>query len=139
MFAGNLTYYLDKTEEDEKVAKGRTSSAPSQSVKPAAAKGPQLSSKERRKKEAAIREKRNKVLKPLQNEFESVEKQIADLEGAQTTISAHLEKPEISGDAEELRKATNAYEQASKKLEMAYSKWETLSDQIEKLQAELAN
>ena len=139
MFAGNLTYYLDKTEEDEKAAKGRTSSAPSQSVKPAAAKGPQLSSKERRKKEAAIREKRNKVLKPLQNEFESVEKQIADLEGAQATISAHLEKPEISGDAEELRKATNAYEQASKKLEMAYSKWETLSDQIEKLQAELAN
>ena len=135
MFAGNLTYYLEKTEEDEKRDGTVQAPAPSKTTSTSA---PQLSSKERRKRDAAIREKRNKLLKPLQNEFDSVEKQIADLEAAQSTISAHLEKPEVAGDADELRKATNAYEQASQKLETAYSKWETLSDQIEKLEAELA-
>jgi len=133
MFSGNLTYYLEKTEEDEK--SGGVSQPPGQSK--AKASSPQLSSKERRKREAALREKRNKILKPLQNEFEAIEQQIADLESAQATIAAHLENPEVAGDAEELRKATHAYEQAGNKLETAYSKWENLSDQIEKLEAEL--
>jgi len=140
MFAGNLTYYLDKTEEEERALKGistPTQAAPKAAAAKPVSKGPQLNPKERRKRDAAIREKRNMVLKPLQSEFESVEKQIAEIEATQATISAHLEKPEIVGDADELRKATNAYEQASKKLDSAISKWTALSDQIESLEAEL--
>ncbi|MEJ6645419.1 MAG: ATP-binding cassette domain-containing protein [Akkermansiaceae bacterium] len=142
MFAGNLTYYLDKTAEEEKELSGafQTPSQPAtqaQASKPQAKKGPQLNPKERRKREAAKREKRNKVLKPLKDEFASLEKQIADLEAAQATISAHLEKPEVVGNADELRKATNAYEQASKKLDHAISIWTALSDQIEALEEEL--
>jgi predicted nucleic acid-binding Zn-ribbon protein len=41
------------------------------------------------------------------------------------------------GDPEKLRETTNAYESISQKLENAYSKWEDLSTQIEKLEAEL--
>ena len=134
-FAGNLTYYLDKIEEDE----GATG-IPEEAKKVAAPKkeqGPRLNPKERRKRDAAIREKRNKVLKPLQAEFESVEKQISELESAQAVISKHLENPEVINDAEELRKATNAYDQATKKLDTAISKWEALSGQIEALEEEL--
>ncbi len=139
-FAGNLTYYLDKTAEEEKIAKGNPTKTP---VKPEAtkpttsAKNSPLNAKERRKRDAAIREKRNKVLKPLQAEFEAVETQISELETAQKTISAHLEKPEIVGNADELRKSTEAYDQVSQKLEKAYSQWEDLSASIEKLEAEL--
>ncbi|MEN8772423.1 MAG: ABC-F family ATP-binding cassette domain-containing protein [Akkermansiaceae bacterium] len=139
MFAGNLTYYLDKIEAEE----GNTGVPPSspattQSAKPSAtANQPQLSSKERRKRDAAIREKRNKVLKPLQNEFTSVEKNIAELESAQATLTTHLESTEVISDAEKLRETTNAYEAISTKLENAYSKWEDLSTQIETLEAEL--
>jgi len=137
-FAGNLTYYLDKTEAEEKAAKGAPTPTAKVTAQPKAIKKTG-NPKERRKREAAIREKRNKVLKPLQAEFESAEAKIAELEGAQATISAHLESPEISGDAEKLREATNAFEQASKKLEHAYTKWEDLSAQIEKVEAELSN
>ena len=145
-FAGNLTYYLDKIEEEEKnnaapaaSNKAQTKTA-SSSPQPSAkqAQQPRLNPKERRKREAAKREKRNKVLKPLQADFEKIEKQIAELEAAQATISAHLEKPETIGNPEELKKATQAYEQSSQKLTAAFTKWETISEQIEKLETELA-
>ncbi len=137
-FAGNLTYYLDKTEADEKAAKGQTRQTSSSPTGPKPkTKGPQLNAKERRKREAAIREKRNKVLKPLKAQFEILEKEIAELEETQTTTSARLESPEIIADAERLREVTNTYDKAAKKLETAYSQWETISGQLEALEAEL--
>lgn len=143
LFAGNLTYYLNKVEDDESREghTGAPSISPSATPSQAPAQtslGAQLSSKERRKLEAAKREKRNKVLTPLQSEFEKTESSIAELEAAQSTLTTHLESPEVSSDPEKLRETTNAYEAISKKLETAYSKWEDLSDQIEKLEAELS-
>ena len=139
MFAGNLTYYLDKVEEEE-----GGNAIPSKSDSPTPTKatpkesGPKLNKKERRQRDAANREKRNKVLKPMQAEFEKVESTIAELEAAQAVLTTHLESPEVSSDPDKLRETTNAYEQLSKKLETAFSKWEDLSAQIEKLEAELA-
>ena len=138
MFAGNLTYYLDKIEAEESATTRpvvHSSAKPTQSTP----NQPQLSSKERRKRDASIRERRNKVLKPLQNEFTSVEKTIAELESAQATLTTHLASPEVMGDPEKLRETTKAYEAISEKLENAYSKWEDLSTQIEKLQEELSS
>jgi ATP-binding cassette subfamily F protein 3 len=141
MFAGNLTYYLEKIEEEEGSA-GLSPGSPAASApsapKPAPQqKGPKLNPKERRKRDAANREKRNKVLKPMQTEFERVEKTIAELEASQAVLTDHLESPEVSSDPEKLRETTNAYEKLSKKLETSFSKWEDLSAQIEKLEAEL--
>ena len=137
LFAGNLTYYLDKIEaEESNTAQPSQKQSPSTSS-PAKSNQPQLSSKERRKRDAVIREKRNKVLKPLQSEFGSVEKTIAELEAAQATLTTHLESPEVMGDAEKLRQTTHAYEALAKKLEFAFSKWEDLSTRIEALEAEL--
>lgn len=134
MFAGNLSYYLDKieAEENETPAPAPTSIT----IKSSSGKA-QLSSKERRKREAALREKRNKVLKPLQSEFEATEQTIAELEGAQATLTAHLETPEVISDPDKLQETTQAYEVISQKLEKAYSKWEDLSTRIDQVQAEL--
>ena len=134
MFAGNLSYYLDKieAEENETPAPAPTSTT----IKSSSGKA-QLSSKERRKREAALREKRNKVLKPLQSEFEATEQTIAELEGAQATLTAHLETPEVISDPDKLQETTQAYEVISQKLEKAYSKWEDLSTRIDQVQAEL--
>ncbi|MGC6457570.1 MAG: ABC-F family ATP-binding cassette domain-containing protein [Akkermansiaceae bacterium] len=134
MFAGNLSYYLDKieAEENETPVPAPTSTT----IKSSSGKA-QLSSKERRKREAALREKRNKVLKPLQSEFEATEQTIAELEGAQATLTAHLETPEVISDPDKLQETTQAYEVISQKLEKAYSKWEDLSTRIDQVQAEL--
>lgn len=136
MFAGNLSYYLDKTEEEENQS-APTSPSPYAAVAQKPAQKPAGNSKERRKLEAAKREKRNKVLKPLQAEFETTETAIGELEAAQATLTAHLESPEVMADATKLRETSNAFDNISKKLENGYTKWEDLSAQIEKLEAEL--
>ncbi len=136
-FAGNLTYYLDKTAEQEKAARGGDLQSPAQKNNTASSKNTGFNSKERRKLEAEQRQKRAKILKPLQNELETVEKTIADIEAAQGTINTHLESPEVTADADKLRETTNAYEKISHKLEKAFSKWTDLSDRIEKAQAEI--
>ncbi|MFT6178226.1 MAG: ATP-binding cassette subfamily F protein 3 [Akkermansiaceae bacterium] len=139
IFAGNLTYYLDKIEADEGGTPTLSTSPTSPATKAAPQqKGPKLNPKERRKRDAANREKRNKVLKPMQSEFEKVESTIAELEASQAVLTDHLESPEVSSDPEKLRETTNAYEKLSKKLETTFSRWEDLSAQIEKLEAELA-
>ena len=145
-FTGNLSYYLDKTEAEQKAAASAsgaqpasTAPAPSKSSNqtPKSPAAPQENKKERRKREAAIREKRTKVLKPLENELASTETQISELEAAQATLTQHLESSEVMEDPEKLRQATEAFHQLGRKLENAFSKWETLSAEIETLQAEL--
>ncbi|MEN8847032.1 MAG: ABC-F family ATP-binding cassette domain-containing protein [Akkermansiaceae bacterium] len=139
LFAGNLTYYLNKIEEDE----GATKSSAEQeapklaSQKPSQPKGPRLNPKERRKRDAAIREKRNKVLKPLQSDLAKTEAVIAEIEASQATITQRMDSPEISGDPEKLAESTRAYANLAEKLEKAYSKWTDLSASIEKVEAEL--
>ncbi|MDA7506051.1 ABC-F family ATP-binding cassette domain-containing protein [bacterium] len=139
LFAGNLTYYLNKIEEDE----GATKSSAEQeapklaSQKPSQPKGPRLNPKERRKRDAAIREKRNKVLKPLQSDLVKTEAVIAEIEASQATITQRMDSPEISGDPEKLAESTRAYANLAEKLEKAYSKWTDLSASIEKVEAEL--
>jgi ATP-binding cassette subfamily F protein 3 len=139
MFAGNLSYYLDKIEESEggTPSKGMSAPPPGGTSPKSSATAPPLSSKERRQRDAALRDKRNKVLKPLQHEFESVEKAIGEFEAAQATLTAHLESPEVMADPDKLRETTQAFEAISQKLEKAYSKWEDLSTSIEALEAEL--
>ena len=134
MFPGNLSYYLDKIESEENET---PAPAPTSTTIKSSSSKPQLSSKERRKREAALREKRNKVLKPLKSEFEATEQTIAELEGAQATLTAHLETPEIISDPDKLQETTQAYEVISQKLEKAYSKWEDLSTRIDQVQMEL--
>jgi len=134
-FAGNITYYLEKIEQEKNATKGITTAAPTTSNTPASG----VNRKEQRKLEAAARKKRNDVLKPLQSELEELEKGIAEYEAAQAALTAHMSSPETSGDADKMQQASSAYQALSEKLENTFSRWGEVSDQIEKLEAELAD
>ena len=129
LFPGNVSYYLEKIEAEERTT------APAQGPVREATGG---NRKEQRRREAELRQKRNKILKPLEDRLESLESRISELEEAKGTLTQHLEKPEIAGDAEELRKTTNAYQSLADQLEKAYSDWSTLSDEVEEARAEFA-
>nr|XP_061811376.1 putative ATP-binding protein YdiF [Nerophis lumbriciformis] len=140
LFHGNLTYYLEKTEEVDRELDLRSSPQKTQS---SGKTGPEvqstnISSKARRQQEAALRQKRNTLLKPLQQELETVEKNIAELEAAQAILLKHLESPKVTSDPEKLQETTHAYQNISQKLETAYSDWTTLSDKIEQTEASLS-
>jgi ATP-binding cassette subfamily F protein 3 len=137
LYFGNLSYYLDKKEEEENLKRGKPAPAKTKASAPAAVAAPRLPAKERRKREAEIRRKRTQILKPLDAKLEILEGQISDFEAAKTTLTEHLSKPEISSDADELRKATSAYQGVADKLEKVFSEWSTLSDEAETLRAEL--
>ncbi len=140
MFAGNITYYIEKLEQEKNAAKAAAKS----NSNPNSNTGSQSSAnqaggnrKEQRKIEAARRQHRNKVLKPLQDELDELEGQIAEYESAQTTLTGHMSDPSTSGDAEKMQQASSAYKNIAEKLESAISRWGEVSDAIEKAQAEL--
>ncbi len=137
LFAGNITYYLEKSAEDSRsVGVSPTSSSTAQS---AAAKGsvPGVNRKEQRRLEAEAREMKSKVLKPLESEFEALEAKIAELEAAQATLTQRLSSDEVSNDQSKLREVTNAVDKLAKSLETSYYRWGQLSDEIEKVKAKL--
>jgi ATP-binding cassette subfamily F protein 3 len=143
VFNGNIGYYLDKIAAEESAAKAspaKLSKRPAETAKQVVAAAAPVSNanrKDQRRVEAEQRQKRTQVLKPLENEFAAVETKIAELEGAQAALTEHLSDPVIVGDPEKFRQATQAVANVTQSLEVAYSRWSELSDEIEKLQAQL--
>jgi ATP-binding cassette subfamily F protein 3 len=146
VFVGNITYYLDKTAEEAKAEKNAPAKLSKrtvvQVVKPivapqAAAAENSGNRKDQRRQDAELRQKRAQVLKPLENEFATVESKIAELEAAQATLTGHLSDQAIAADPDKFRQASQAVANVTQSLEIAYSRWSELSDQIEKLQAQL--
>ncbi|MBT8045109.1 MAG: ABC-F family ATP-binding cassette domain-containing protein, partial [Verrucomicrobiae bacterium] len=111
VFAGNISYYLDKIEEE----KGTTTS-PNRAQDAGPTPSP-INRKEQRKREAAERKKRHDALKPLQTELEELEKNIAEYEAAQATLTGHMSDPEVASDGDKMQQATAAYQTITEKLE----------------------
>jgi ATP-binding cassette, subfamily F, member 3 len=132
LFSGNITYYLEKTAEESGAAKTAGSQA---AARPAA--GAAVSRKDQRRADAEARERRNKLLKPLESELEVLETKIAEYESAQAALTAALSSPEVAADADKLRETSNAVARISGALENSYSRWGELSDEIERVKAKL--
>jgi len=137
LYAGNITYYLEKSAEDEAAKKGipklATLGAPAQNNGSSRQSVPGVNRKEQRRIEAEQREIRSKVLKPLETEFTALEAKIAELEGAQATLTQQLSSEEVSNNPGKLREVTNAVDKLAKSLEVSYSRWGALSEEIERL------
>ncbi len=134
LFHGNITYYLDKTEEESIGARlTNTASAQSSGSKPQSA----VSRKDQRRADAEAREMRNKLLKPLESELEALEGKIAEFEAAQSALTAALSNPEIAADPDKFRDTTNAVANITTALENSYTRWGELSDEIEKVKTKL--
>jgi ATP-binding cassette subfamily F protein 3 len=94
---------------------------------------PGVNRKDQRRQEAQAREAKTKILAPLEKELETLEVKIAEQEAAQATLTASLSSPQVAEDAEKLRQTTNAVEKVTKTLELAYTRWSSLTEEIEKV------
>jgi ATP-binding cassette subfamily F protein 3 len=142
LYAGNITYYLEKSAEDEAAKKGMAprlaTLAPDPSSKGASRQSvPGVNRKEQRRIEAEAREIKSKVLKPLEVEFAALEVKIAETEAAQATLTQQLSSPAVINDPSKLREVSNAVEKLAKSLETSYSRWGALSEEIERLRTKL--
>lgn len=136
MFAGNITYYIEKLEQEKNAEKAAARSNATTNTQTSTTQTGG-NRKEQRKLEAARRQQRTKILKPLQDELEELEGQISEYESAQTTLTGHMSDPATAGDAEKMQQASSAYKTIAEKLEAAISRWGEVSDAIEKAEAEL--
>jgi ATP-binding cassette subfamily F protein 3 len=142
LYAGNITYYLEKSAEDDAAKKGAPKLATLGAAAPATNNSsrqtiPGVNRKEQRRIEAEQREIKSKVLKPLETEFAVLEIKIAELEGAQTTLTQQLSSDEVSNNPGKLREVTNAVDKLAKSLETSYSRWGALSEEIERIKVKL--
>ena len=133
LFFGNLSYYLDKGAEEQRGSGSSTTptgQAPEGNLN-------SVNRKEQRRRKAEARQQRNRVLKPLEDRLADLESKISELESARETLTEHMSNPEVASDAEELRKASNAFQSVGEQLEKAYSEWSELSDEVETMRAKL--
>ncbi len=135
LYHGNLSYYLDKVAEDERRG-GNSSPAPAGDGTASTKEGA-LTRKEERRREAKVRQQRNLVLKPLEEQLEKLETMITEFESAKETLTEHMSKPEVASDPEELRKTSEAFQAVGGQLEKAYSEWSQLSDEVETMRKKL--
>ena len=134
LFYGNVSAYLETVEAEEKRLK---TVAQQQSAATPAAQAQSGNRKDARRARELARQQRNKVLKPLQQELEQVETDIAEKDERKELISAELENPANMSDNQKLMELTQEYQQLERESEALYTRWEELSEEIELKTAEL--
>lgn len=136
LFHGNVSQYIESVEAEERRLKSEAQPT-AQNGGGAAPVSPQ-NKKDARRARAQERERRTRVLKPLQTALEQVENEIAEKDELKTAISAELEKPENMSDNQKLMELTQSYQQLERESEALFSRWEELSVEIERAEAALA-
>ena len=137
LYYGNVSDFLEKKKADEMEAlaaktpaSGGGEKSPGQSGMTSRAPG---SRKEQRRAEARAREARAAKLKPLKTEFLALESTISKLEEEKAELTRKLVDPDFFKKGEEATLGAKRFSEIEKSLEASYSKWEDLSDQIERL------
>ena len=135
LYYGNVSDYIEKKQADLE-ARGASPSSGKGTARPSSAKGSDgANRKEQRRLEAKAREAKAAKLKPLKQEFESVEEKIGTLEQEKADLTAKLVDPEFFKKGEEAAEATKRFAELEAELETCYSRWSELSDEIEQLES----
>lgn len=132
VYLGNVSDYLEKVEREQALAAAATS-PPSGAAEPGAG----LDRKARRRMEAEIRQKKTRLLRPLQEKLELLEEEIARLETEKTEITSQLERPEVAADTEAVMELTSRFQQTDRQLETCFTQWADLSEKIEETEARI--
>ena len=130
LYYGNVSDYIEKKQADLEAAKPKAGGFASTG---SSKTGGGANRKEQRRLEAKAREAKAAKLKPLEEEFESVEEKIGSIEQEKSELTNKLVDPEFFKKGEEAAEATKRFAEVESQLEGLYSKWNELSDKIEEL------
>lgn len=132
LYIGNVSDYLEKVERDQALgATARSAAAGGME------QGGGADRKARRRMEAEIRQKKTRLLRPLQEKLEGLEAEISRLEMEKTDITIRLEQPETAADTDAVMELTMRFQQADRQLEACFSQWAELSEEIEETEARI--
>jgi ATP-binding cassette subfamily F protein 3 len=94
--------------------------------------------KDRKRREAEARQKRNAKLGPLEKQVAQIEERIAALEAEQKTRSAELSDPTVYDDAARRNKLLSDYQSSADKLDELTARWEKSVTELEAAKAAFA-
>ncbi len=132
-YIGNVTDYLEKLERDQALAAANAPAAQPGAAEQAAGGD----RKARRRMEAELRQKKAKLLRPLQQKLEELEAQIAALEEEKNDITAQLEDPDTASNTDAVMELTSRYRFVDSTLETCFTAWAELSEEIEETENRL--
>ncbi len=144
LYQGNLSYYLDKKAEEkarlQAAAAALASGASGASgAGPRGSEGEVVNAKERRKLEAQRRQEKARILKPLQEQLESVEASIASLEAEKAALTQKMGSAGFGDDAGVVMETTSRFADVETALERAFTQWATVSEDIERAEKQFAD
>lgn len=131
VYIGNVSEYLEKVERDQALV---ATSAPTPS---GTVESGTMDRKARRRMEAEIRQKKTRLLKPLQEKLAKLEEEIAKLEAEKSDITSQLECPDVAVDTEAVMYLTSRFQQTDRQLENFFTQWAELSEKIEETSARI--
>lgn len=135
-YAGTLDEYmeschkcLDETEVTDPIPPQTT---PSSSETPTR-KGTRQTEKERKRREALYREEMSRLLTPLENQIDDIEKQIDVLEAIQQERTHKLADPDVYADKKLSTELIGSFNRDKKKLEELTDSWEEAQSKLEQI------
>jgi ATP-binding cassette subfamily F protein 3 len=121
-YLGTVTEYLARKKREHEQSARNSSASQSRKVGP--------NEKERKRSEAAQRQLRSQLLRPLREKLASVERSIEQLEGEKQQLEAALTDPEVYKDGELVKQKSTEYKTVQQQLNDAYFEWNAVSEKI---------
>jgi len=94
--------------------------------------------KQRKRHQAELRNKRYRVLNPVEQRIDKLEARIAKLEEKQKERSAKLSDPAVYDDAAVRNELLGSFQKDQDKLDELTGRWEAAAEELNRLEAELA-
>jgi ATP-binding cassette subfamily F protein 3 len=120
-YLGNVSEYLEtRRSQDEEQTRG------SASLESAAVR-----ERERRRREAELRQERYRRTRPIQEKLHRLEQDIARLEREKEDIESLMGKPDFYRDGDHVRDITARYKNVREEIDSAYHRWGKLTAELE--------
>jgi ATP-binding cassette subfamily F protein 3 len=141
VFLGNVSDYVEQIDrESEILAQEKNKAVVKSGVSSTVGSVATVAGGDRkaqRRLEAELRQAKNKVIKPLRQELEQIESEIADLEEGKQKLEQALNDPEIASDSDRIVEVTREFGEIERNLEAQYTRWSELSEEIETKEREI--
>jgi ATP-binding cassette subfamily F protein 3 len=126
VFPGNVSYYLEKREEEEPGDLGQQQTAVGTHPR-------EVSLKERKRIEAAKRNERYRMRKTVLDELEPLEREISKSETRREEIDELLCNSEILEDSDRIRELMMERDEIEKYISASLGEWEALMERLEEI------
>jgi len=130
-YIGTISEYILKKREEREKGKARVEVV---EQSPPAAR--EVSDKERKRIEAEKRQQLSVKLRPLKQQVDMLEREIADLESRHREIERAMLDPELYKNGAEAKKITAERKEVEQHLAHAYDQWEKIQAEMEKVRNE---